>query len=169
MIVTLTPGSYTVVVESQDGQFGVGLFEIYELGGVTSEQTRILNLSTRCLVRSGEEQPIAGTILGNLDNTGLPKPDRRMLIFGKGPSLPSTIPGRLADPRLDVLTTGASNDQWTTIGIPLQEELTEAGLAPTYSQESALWPTFQPGSYSVRLRSANQTSTGVGLLEFYEY
>ncbi len=53
--------------------------------------------------------------------------DRRVLIFGKGPSLP--IAGRLANPETEV---------------PLQEEINEADLQPT-SLESTLWPTWKQG------------------------
>ncbi|MBA3350962.1 MAG: S8 family serine peptidase, partial [Blastocatellia bacterium] len=63
---TLTPGAYSVFVESNNGtSFGVGLFEIYELEDGADEQTRLLNVSTRCLVRTGQEKAIAGVILGD--------------------------------------------------------------------------------------------------------
>jgi hypothetical protein len=175
MVRWLNPGTYTVVLHDRYSQYGVGLFEIYELQGNTNEQSRLVHLSTRCLVGTGEEQVIAGTIIGNLDNTGLPKPDRRLLIFGKGPSLAAYgLQGTLADPQIQVLNTGAFNDQWRTMddnsgsGNALEEKLTEALVAPTQDAESALWPTFTPGFWTVQLSGANQ-STGIGLIEFYEY
>lgn len=168
MIMTLVPGSYTVFVESQTGTsgWGVGLFDLYELEGGLDQQTRIINMSTRCLVKTGEEEAIAGTNVSSGASSSLPKPNRRLLIFGKGPSLP--VAGKLLDPLLDVLTTGESNDQWATTYLPLREELGEAGLLPTQVAESLLWPTFAAGTYSFRLRGKNAT-TGVGLISFYEY
>jgi len=175
MVRWLSPGVYTVVLRDAGSQYGVGLFEIYELQDNTNEQSRLLNLSTRCLVGTGDEQAIAGTIIGDLNNTGLPKPDRRLLMFGKGPSLAAYgLQGVLGDPQIQVLNTGEFNDQWRTIddnsgdGDALEEKLIEANFAPAQPAESALWPTFSPGAYTVKLSGANQ-STGIGLIEFYEY
>lgn len=165
MVRWLNPGSYSVIVSSEDGQYGVGMFEIYELQGNTNEQSRLLNLSTRCIVGVGEEEVVAGAIVGDLNNTGLPKPDRRVLIFGKGPSL--AVAGTLADPQLSASTDGYNNNYGDIYG-PLQEEINEAGLAPANGYESALWPTWQPGSYTITLSGVNG-SQGIGQLEIYEY
>lgn len=166
MVRWLNPGSYSVVVSSSDGQYGVGQFEVYELQGNTNEESRLLNLSTRCLVGVGEEQAVAGAIIGDLNNTGLPKPDRRVLIFGKGPSLAVSTP--LGDPQIQVSTTGDYNNNYWDVYGPLQEELGEAGLAPSNGYESALWPTWQPGFYTVVMSGVNN-GTGIGQLELYEY
>jgi hypothetical protein len=172
LIWTLSAGAYTAIVESQDGQYGIGLFEIYAIG---DEQTRLVNLSTRCLVGTGDEVAIAGTIIGNTSaNPNLPRPYRRVLMFGKGPSLAAFgIQGTLQDPQLNV-SGGDSNDNWMALdndsgdGDALEEKLSEAHFAPTNYHESALWPTFSPGSYTVQLSGVNQ-STGIGSIEFYEY
>jgi hypothetical protein len=163
----LPPGSFTAVVESADGQHGIGLFEIYELQDNTNEQSRLINMSTRCLVGTGQEEAVAGTMIGNFNTTNLPKPDRRFLILGRGPSLP--VPGALQNPQIQVLTTGEFNDNWSSIGQWLVEEIVEAKLHPSDTRESALWPTFQaPASFSVALRGT-AGATGIGLIEFYEY
>jgi hypothetical protein len=66
------------------------------------------------------------------------------------------------------------NDSWQTIDddsgsdTGLTEELDEASFGPTDTHESALWPTFRPGSYTVQLSGVNG-ATGIGLIEFYEY
>jgi hypothetical protein len=87
-------------------------------------------------------------------------------MFGKGPSLPGVV-SKLTNPLLTVLSTGESNDNWGTMYAPLREELTEANLGPSQSLESALWPTFAPGTYTVQLQGVSG-GTGVGLIEFYE-
>ena len=140
------------------------IFEIYELERNTNEQSRLLNLSTRCLVGTGEEEAIAGTIIGDQNNTQAP--NRRLLIFGKGPSLGAlNVANPVQDPQLNVLTTGDYNNNWGDLGL-LTEKL--GAFAPNDYRESALWPTFRPGAYTARLRATNQTGA-IGLIEFYEY
>ncbi len=189
MVQTLAPGSYTVFLQSQDGVYGVGLFELYELQGGTNQQTRLLNVSTRCLVRTGNEQVIAGTILGDpsqSNNTALPK--RSVLMFGKGPSLPSGISGRLANPYLTLKnSTGtvmssddswsaatasvvnAASTSWTNVAAPVDEIVEPSnGIAPGSTLESALWPILKSDTYTATL-SGVSGGTGVGLAEMYEY
>lgn len=176
-VLTLAPGPYTVVEESQNGQFGVGLFEIYELGAPTNEQTRLLNVSTRCLVGTGNEVAIAGTILG--DPTIIP--NRRMLSLGRGPSLSAVgVNGVLPNPYLELRNSAgalvAANDQWKDIdgtSTGLEDKLVDSGFRPLPSQEqylneSNVWPTLRPGAYTAILRDAGN-STGIGIVEFYEY
>ena len=178
----LNPGSYTVIVRDEGTQYGVGLFEIYELQNNTNEQSRLVNLSTRCVVGNGDEVAIAGTTIGNLNPPdpnnpeNPPRPDRRVLILGKGPSLAAYgLQGTLSDPQLQV-AGGDYNNDWRTIDDDsgdhdaLEEELGPlySGFAPAVSTESVLWPTFRPGGYTVILSGANG-STGIGLVEFYEY
>ena len=172
MIWTLGPGSYTVTLERANGSFGVGLFELYELEGGLNQKTRLQNVSTRCLVGTGEEQAIAGVIVGDPDPAqgGDPTiPKRSVLMFGKGPSLP--LAGKLADPFLSRYNAGgtlvATNDSWRDVAAPV-DELDEAQLGPTSLLESALWPILNSGTHTVRLRGANGGS-GVGLVELYEY
>lgn len=171
MVQTLPPGGYTVLLESQDGFFGVGSFEIYEYSGNTNEQTRLRNVSTRCLVGTGDEVAIAGTILGEPAQAN----KRRLAMFGKGPSLAGVLPGTLPNPLLE-LRDGAgalieSNDQWQNIdgtSTGLEDKLTEAGLAPSNTNESAVWPTLQQGAYTATLRDAG-AGAGIGLINFYEF
>ena len=178
MVQTLAPGNYTVFLQSHDGQFGVGLFEIYELSGNINEQTRLKNISTRCKVGTGDEVAIAGTIMG--DPAGNPNdptvPKRRLLMRGIGPSLAQYgLPGVLANPYIELHnSTGAliaTNDQWRDVdgtSTGLEDKLTEAGLAPANVNESVLWPTLtqSPGNTTI-LKGVNN-GTGIGLIEFFE-
>ena len=168
---TPAPGAYTVWLESNNGtSFGVGLFELYELENGADEQTRCLNVSTRCLVGTGDEQAIAGVIVGDPTqggNTTIPK--RSILMFGKGPSL--GISGYLANPFLTLKnsagTTMASNDSWGNLAKPL-DELVEQNLDPSFSVEAALWPILASGAYTTILTGVS-SGTGIGLVEMYEY
>ena len=169
----LAAGAYTVFVESQDGQYGVGLFEIYEMEGNGDEQTRLVNVSTRCIVGTGNEVAIAGTILGDPNQANSVVPKRRILAFGKGPSIP--IGGTLPNPYIELKdgagNTLAANDQWQDFdgsSTGLQDKLVESGFAPSSGNESAIWPTLQPGFFTAILRDGWGYS-GLGLIEFYEY
>ncbi len=183
----LAPGGYNVFLESSNGtSFGVGLFEIYELEDGADEQTRLLNVSTRCLVRTGQEKAIAGVILGDsAKDTDTTIPKRSLLILGKGPSLPVT--GKLANPFLALYnfpgTQMSSNDSWSSATASVVkaaddtwsnkaaavDEITEAGwMNPSFSAESALWPILKSGIYTAQL-SGVSNGTGVGLIEVYEY
>jgi hypothetical protein len=182
---TLSPGAYTIILRDHDAQYGVGLVEVYNLDGLSNEKSRLLNISTRCLVGTGDNQAIAGTIVVNDSNVCDP-PDRRVLTFGKGPSL-ACQPGSnnpcvanpLPDPQIELHMTAdaagnpmnvalGSNDQYSSIGEALTDELADAQFAPTNLNESALWPTLRPGFYTTILSGKNN-SEGVAVVEFYEY
>lgn len=198
MIRSLSPGAYTVVVRGHgsSSDYGVGLVELYALGN--DERFRFTNISTRCLVGTGDNVAIAGTILQNpgpdLDQLNspaspspspTPPPKRRILSFGRGPSLQRFgLTGTLPNPYLEfhevlngIDTIIANNDQWKDIDGPstgLEDKLVAAGFMPLpylpeqYLNESALWPTLRPDSYTAILKDAGNAS-GIGLIEFYEY
>lgn len=150
MIRDLLPGAYTVVVSASPGTpLGIGLVDITELSGGTSERSRLINLSTRCFVGTNDYVAIAGTIVGNsADDPALP--DRRVLMLGRGPSLSNAgISNPLPDPVMELHNSSAllqSNDTWTDIDGPyvpfpnpalagrimsgnaLEEELVSAGF-----------------------------------------
>jgi len=171
---TLAPGTYTVLMESQDGQQGVGLFEIYELSGGTSEQVRFKNISVRCPVGVGDEVAIAGTNVSN--SLGSAGPKRRLLMRTMGPSLDKFgVPGFLANPEIELRNSSGfvleSNNQWrdfdsTSTG--LEDKLVEAGIAPTEDAESALWPTLVPGAYTTIMKGVSN-GTGIALIDFLEF
>lgn len=173
---TLSPGTYTVFLESQDVHEGIGLLEIYELSGGTNERVRLRNLSVRCPVGVGDERAIAGTNLTNsLGPTG---PKRRLLMRAAGPSLEKFgVPDVLADPKIELLNSSNavldSNDQWrefdgsgTSNG--LEKKLEESEINPIDDLESALWPTLVQGAYTAILEGVGN-GTGIGLIDFLEY
>lgn len=194
MVRSLPPGAYTAIVRSHgsSNDYGVGLVELYALATTPAgndEQSRFKNISTRCLVGTGDNVAIAGTILQNAGGSSIQTPTpvgvpkRRVLSFGRGPSLQRFgLTGLLPNPYLefhqvidDEDTIIAYNDQWKEIDGPstgLEDKLVEARFMPEpnveqYLNESALWPTLQPDSYTAILRDAGGAS-GIGLIEFYE-
>ena len=196
MVEELPPGAYTLFVESQDGQFGVGMFEIYAVDGTGGGASRLINVSTRCPVGTGDEVAIGGAILGDPNQANNPNvPDRRILAFGKGPSIPVSgafMPGAvysktpiedapvkavaavLPNPYLELHGSGgliAANDQWRTIdgsSTGLEDKLVASSFAPTNENESALWPTLRPGHYTAILRDGGN-GNGIGLVELFEF
>ncbi len=127
--------------------------------------SRLLNISTRARVQTGEKQVIAGFILGGGDRS------RSIVVRGIGPSLASRgVSNVLADPRIQVLTeTGfarTQNDNWRSE--PVQSgELQALGLAPENDAEAALVDRTLPGVYTAVLSGVNDT-TGLGLIEVYD-
>jgi hypothetical protein len=119
---------------------------------------------------------IAGTILGNPSDPEMPK--RRVLMYGKGPSLATGISDVvLPDPEMWIngplrVGTQTYTQSWRQIDGDrniLEEDLQSAGIQPQHDAESALWPTLEPGqAYSVVLNSENGVM-GIGLIEFFEY
>ena len=125
---------------------------------------RLLNISTRTEVRTGDNRLIAGFIVTGTD-------PKRVIIRGIGPSL-TGINGTLADPVLELHqgdTTLATNDNWKSKpdGTSQQAEVEATGVAPSNESESAIVATLNPGSYTAILAGKN-SGTGVGVVEVYD-
>ena len=138
-----------------------------DAGGNTSEfspafATRLLNISTRMEVLTGDQVLIGGFII---TGTGL----KNVILRGIGPSLAAFgVSGALADPILE-LHDGqgailASNDDWQDTQ---QDEIEATGLSPGDDHESAIVTSLEPGSYTAILAGTND-STGIGLVEVYD-
>ena len=127
-----------------------------------SPTTKAINLSTRILVRTGDNVGIGGFII-----TGsIPK---HVLIRAIGPSLTgSGVPNVLADPVLELHGPGVfatiTNDNWRQTQ---EVEIQATGIPPTNDFESAIDATLTPGAYTAIVRGNGNTS-GVGLVEVYD-
>ena len=174
MVVTLPPGTYSMLVFDNAGTGGITLAEIYDAGDSTNA-SQIVNLSIRGNVNPGEGAFLSGFVLtGNAAQS--------VLVRGDGPSLTQFgVPGALADPVVSVFNgTGQLldvNDNWsqTTGGVlsasslVLQAAARSAGAYPLVvgSADSALALTLVPGTYTVQVTSAT-TATGAALIEIYQ-
>lgn len=163
LIVTLSPGNYTVVVGGVGGGQGIGLVEAYEFDGNT---TRFINISTRGRVGTGQDEPMIG---GFIVQGGAAK---RVIVRALGPSLaggPSPIANVLVDPFLELHdgngNTLAVNDDWSTGS--QAGEIVGTGLPPANNLESAIVRTLGPGNYTAVVRGYDNTA-GVGLVEVYD-
>ena len=105
----LSPGSYTVILKDTQGQTGVGLFELYDLGG---EGSVLENISTRAVVRTGDDVMVGRFILnGDIGSS------QRVMVRALGPSLGQFgIRDFLANPSVRVYDSNGilvgQNDNW---------------------------------------------------------
>ena len=125
---------------------------------------RLLNISTRMRVLTGEQVLIAGFIITGTD-------PKEVIIRGIGPSL-NGVGVTLSDPTLELhqgSTTIATNDNWKTRsdGTSQQAEIEATTIPPTNDLESAILMTLSPGAYTAILSGKNG-GTGVGLVEVYD-
>jgi hypothetical protein len=163
IITDLLPGAYTAHVTDALGRTGIGLVEVYYVadensGGATS---RLVNISTRAFVGSGDQRVIGGFIISG----SRPK---EILIRGIGASLgASGVANALPDTMLELFSDGTNiseNDNWESAGNSSQ---VSALLPPGDASESAILITLEPGAYTAILSGAGG-QTGIGLIEIYE-
>ncbi|HSV62728.1 MAG TPA: alkaline phosphatase family protein [Chthoniobacterales bacterium] len=160
--IALDPGNYTVVLTGKDGASGIGLVEAYDVE--QGSPARLLNISTRGQVQTGDNVMIGGVILGGSDYA-------RVIFRGLGPSIAVggvPVPGTLADPTLELHDGNgaplAFDDNWKD---SQQAEIQQSGLAPSDDREAAIIGSYPPGQYTAILRGKNDT-TGIALVEAYK-
>jgi len=140
-----------------NGRIDIGSFE-----GPMPGQTKLLNVSTRLRVLTGDDALIGGFIVtGNAS--------KRVIARAIGPSLTTLgVPGALADPTLELHGPGAfvtiTNNNWRDTQ---ETEIEATGVAPADDLESAIVAVLPPGAYTAVVRG-NNGETGVGLVEAYD-
>lgn len=163
MLVTLNPGGYTAVVSGTSGATGVALIEVYEVG---NSDSKLVNISTRSLVRSGSEVQIAGFIISGNQS-------KQVLIRASGPALANFgVPGVLVDPVMTIHQNGikaslTTNDDWDAGTIRPVFQKIGIDNWPVGSKDSAVVLTLNPGGYTAVVTGKNNAS-GVALIEVYE-
>ncbi|MEY2529542.1 MAG: hypothetical protein QOJ05_1632, partial [Verrucomicrobiota bacterium] len=162
LVATLDPGAYTAVVRGANNVTGIAVVEAYDLD--PDPASKLVNISTRGFVQTGNDVMIGGFIMGGGPGT------TNVVVRGIGPSLGAFgITNPLADPMLELHDSyGAtldSNDDWRANQAAIQA----TGLQPGNDAESALLKTnLPPGAYTVILRGKNG-GTGIGVLEAYVF
>lgn len=162
----LPPGSFTAHVGSTDGQPGVALVEVYD-ARAGDDAGRIINLSTRGQVGTGQNVLIAGVVVGGVGSV-------RLLVRGIGPGLAQFgVSGVLAQPRLELFrgpVSLGSNAGWTTGGargdLAAAAALVAAFPLTDASADSAMLFEAQPGEYTVQISGVGGT-TGEAMVEVY--
>lgn len=162
---TLDPGAYSVHVSGVSAPRGVALAEIYELGGTS----RLLNLSTRGRVETGEKLMISGLVISGTS-------PRRVLLRAGGPALMNVgVTGVLPDPKLSLIDRSgkvvATNDDWCDSDY-LEDVIAAGTNAGAYafkrsSYDSALLIDLPPGLYTMHVVGLGDRP-GIALLEVYD-
>jgi len=122
--------------------------------------TRLLNISTRLLTKSGENVAIGGFIITGSDS-------KTVLIRGLGPSLGAFLSNPLQDPTLELhqgSSVIANNDNWQDTPNVAQ---IPSGFEPADSRESIIIATLSAGPYTV-IQASKDTTGGIGLVEIYD-
>jgi hypothetical protein len=162
----------------------MGLVEVFE---VDTGASRLINISTRTRVQTGDNVMIGGFWVGGTT-------PKTVLIRARGGSLggaPFNNPGVLANPTMRLYsgsTVIAQNDNWqsadplclspvtacggvaqiSATGLdPCQPNPGQSVAPPGCAQESALLVTLPPGGYTAIVNGVGGTS-GMGLVEVFE-
>jgi hypothetical protein len=178
VLISLQPGTYTAQVQSATNS-GTVLIEVYDVTANAAVPTKqLVNISTRAAVGTGDDVVVGGFVVAGND-------PKRVLIRAVGPGLTAYgVTGVLNDPMLKLYsgsTVVAQNDNWGTAQTVTGSTLTPATAAEitaadtasgafpltTGSSDAAIVATLAPGTYSVIVSGANN-STGSVLLEVYE-
>ncbi|MGZ4985308.1 MAG: hypothetical protein ACXV8A_04385 [Chthoniobacterales bacterium] len=160
ILATIAPGNYTAVLRAANQSAGgVGLVEVYDVDPMGN--ARLANLSARAVVGQGDDVLIAGVTLHSATDF--------LLLRASGPSLLGQgIVNPLSDPTIELRDSDgnllAQNDNWRDN--ENAADISKSGLTPNDTRESALLLQPGPGSYTVIVRGAQQTS-GVGLVEAF--
>lgn len=158
IVTALSPGAYTAVLRSVSASSGLALFELYDLDPISS---RIVNVSSRGSVETGDNVMIGGFIIGGDQPT-------KVIVRALGPSLTAFgVSNALQDPILELHDGEGSlifqNDNWRS---SQEQQIVASSLPPLNDKESAIIATLQPGNYSAIVRGAGN-STGITLIEVY--
>jgi hypothetical protein len=173
LVANLPAGSYTAIVSGAGSTSGVAIAEVYSITDAATPGARLVNISTRGYVGTGDSIMIPGFITeGNAP--------RRLLVRGVGPTLgqpPFNVAGVLPDPILYVYLQGgsspvATNDDWDVNGsgdeIASLSQQVYAFALPRGSKDAVLVITIPPNTGYTVLVSGNNGTTGVVIAEVYE-
>ena len=166
---SLTPAAYTMRVVGNNDSTGIALAEIYDATAaatITGGTPRLLNVSARTRVGTGDDILIAGFVVAG-------STAKTVLIRGVGPALADfgvTTP--LADPKLQLLsgqTIINENNDWGGDAqlVAAASSVSAFPLTNPGSKDAVLLVTLAPGNYTVQVSGVSGT-TGVALVELYE-
>ncbi|RME70286.1 MAG: hypothetical protein D6781_06625 [Verrucomicrobia bacterium] len=174
LLIDLEPGSYTAIVSSGDGAAGIAIAEVYSVDDAPGQPTRLLNISTRAYVGSGDDVLIPGFITaGNYP--------RKLLIRAVGPTLVENFgfdpESTLADPVVKIIPADGGDpllvvEDWESLGqaeaIGTISSSVGAFDLVEGSRDAAVLFTVEPGkTYTIEV-SGRDGASGVALAEVYE-
>ena len=167
LIVTLTQGAYTAhVTPAHSGTTsGIALVEVYDTEPESG--ARLVNLSTRARVGSGDDILIGGFVINGSNN--------RILIRGVGPGLtPFGVEGALNVPSFrlfqgETLRAGAGSWGMSADMFEIASRTISVGGFPLVpnSADAALLVRPDAGNHTAQMLGAD-SGTGIALLELYD-
>ena len=169
VVVTLPPGSGSILVTGVGGTTGEAIVEVYDLDAADSTRSRLVNLSTRAFVPATGSPLISGFVVQGLVA-------KAVLIRATGPALAGFgLPGTLAQPKLTIFNNDgvalATNTGWESSGIAnaIITASTSVGAFPLTrgTADSVVLAVLPPGNYTAQIVGADGTG-GVALVEVYE-
>lgn len=164
LLSNFTPGGYTALVTGAGS--GIAMAEIYDADTTASLAGRLVNLSARANVGTGDGVLIAGFVISG-------SAPMRVLIRAVGPTLSRAgVASALSDPQVDLFRGSVRwdhNDDWAG-DAQLAAAFAEVGATAwtdANSKDAALLVTLPPGAYTAIVSGVNGAS-GVALAEVYE-
>jgi hypothetical protein len=130
----------------------------------TKRTDRLINLSSRAKVGTGESVLITGFVIGGTDT-------KKVLIRAAGPALASFgLASTLPNPTIKIYQGAnliAQNDDWS------KDDAAEIARLGAFaftvgSKDAALLATLAPGAYTSHISDPSGTGTGVALAEIYD-
>ncbi|QJR16127.1 RCC1 domain-containing protein [Usitatibacter palustris] len=157
---------------NSDGQLGTGNqvssgtpVLVMNVPAPPVNNARLVNLSTRGQVMTGNDVMIAGFIIGG-------PTAKTVAVTVAGPSLVAAgIPNALSNPTLTLIRSSdgavmGASDNWGDA--PNAAAIQAAGFAPAHPAEPAVMMTLAPGAYTAIVQASGGVGTGVGLVGVYE-
>ena len=170
LVVTLAAGQgYSVQVAGAAGSSGIVLLEVYDLDDPATATSRLVNVSVRGQVGTGDDVLILGLVVGGSGK-------RTLLVRGIGPKLAAFgVQGTLSDPRLEIFDANnrsvLDNDNWGAAPFVAEQVLATgyvgAFALDTGSRDAATLALLDPGLYNIVVKGADG-GTGESLVEVYD-
>ncbi len=159
ILANLPVGAYTAILRGAGAAGGIGLIEVYDADVIG--HARLLNLSARANVGTGDNVLIGGLIVHS---------SQQLLIRAIGPDLANQgVPAYLANPKIELYDANgaltSANDNWHDAANATA--ISATNLAPGNPLDAAILFSPKPGNYTVIVRGASSSQTGVALLESY--
>ncbi len=178
VVLSLSPGSYTIAIKGVNGAVGDVLAEVYD---VSKNSTRLTNLSTLAAINSDGDMVVPGIVIQGAN-------PRTLLVRAVGPGLADFgIPASalVGDPLITVLngsTTVATNNNWSQGGatgsaaaLTAVFPAVGAFALKTTNSDAALVSSLPVGGYTLQAAAAPVAAnavapnqTGMVLVEVYE-
>jgi hypothetical protein len=134
------------------------------LSTATKRTDRLINLSSRAKVGTGESVLITGFVIGGTES-------KKVLIRAAGPALTSFgLASALSNPSIKIYQGSnliAQNDDWN-LGDAADMARLGAFAFIFGSKDAALLTTLTPGAYTAQISDPTGTGTGVALAEIYD-